>query len=810
MRKHFLTLFISLVAVTALATETLSPTLDISYRTNSTKDSWVSSTPKQSSDAQVFELKWSSQFFAIQQYEIPNYAKAKKMTLTLSLGAQDENNPIAVWNFPYEMPENSSYDATKRGVFFSNVETVTGGLFSSTGGSFANQLAVSNCSENVEGSGKWVLEMNAAGLKPYSFKEDGTTAIIQLLVTTSSPNPGKKAKYQSNNESNDAANRPKLEVEYIDEYSNYPINDYNYRFNVSKGWNNNDFPKLSDANDKFELSYTARLYVAQQYVIEDFSPANEYTLTITSYGNNNRDAYVWDFPYELPCKNAYPSATLAGHIETVTGTDLTAGTPSINASSAIATTKTAVSGSTYSFTIPGYKLTPVYVGDNKSVVTVLLTSTNNSHLYSGKAENGTNRSTLTRTGVMAYPIINTTQKLAEATLAEAVSNASANDVITIYDDVTVSGSSLDVGKVLTFEGATGTEKITCGLAADKVMVYANDVPVTFRNIIVDGDNVERSAQLFDVKTGQKLCLDGVSVINTTYSVVAGDVKGSGGNVILKGNNTLPGGVYLNKKRRVEHTGATHTSANPVKLILANDYEEDYSIVLTCSDPTLYTAELTNGTAWELFASGTELKGRTMPAHSYDLTVNAAGMATLVLGYDCPIPDGVKAYKLTNEGEADIYAKEQISIKKNEPVLIIADAGTYTFTSAVGVRLDEQADPVSGCLRGTYSESPVAVLNNDGAGTYNYILTKVGEEVGFFHANSDGTNKVSKNHAYLFTTYNATGMASAPKMRIVFHDQTATGIEDVVTADKAEKLLIDGVIYIRKADHLYRIDGQLVK
>ena len=803
MRNKIFTLFFGLLLTGSLmASHTLSPTLDISYRTNGTKSGWVSSTPKQSSDAQVFELRWSTQFFAIQQYEIPNYAKAKKMTLTLSLGAARANNDMAVWNFPYEMPENSQYDATKRGVFFSNVETATGGLFSSSEGSFANQLAVSKCSANTEGTGKWTFEINAAGLKPYGFKEDGTTAIIQLLVTTSTPGAATQAKYQSNNSSNDAANRPKLVVDYIDTYSNYPINDYNYRFNNSKGWNNDAFPKLSDANDKFELTYTARLYVVQQYVIEDFSPANAYTLTVTSYGNNNKDAYVWDFPYELPCKNAYPSSTIAGHIEIVTGTDLTAGTPSINTSYAIATTKTAASGSTYSFTIPGYKLTPVYVGDNRYVVTVLLTSTNNSHLYSGKASNGTNRSTLTKTTAKAYPIINTTQMRADETLADAVTNANANDVITLYDDVTIS-TSLSVGKILTFEGATGAEKITCGVASKDVMVYGNANPVTFRNVIVDGNNVERSAQLFDVNTNKKICLDGVSVINASYSAAAGDIKGSGGNVILKGNNTLPGGIYLNKNRRVEHTGATHT--DPIKIVLADDYVQDYAIVLTCNNTSLYEAQTASGTAWELYVSNNQLKGRVMPAHTYDLTVSAAGMATLVLGFDAELPSGVKAYTLTNNGDANIWAEEVNQLTKNQPVLVVADADTYTFTSATGVALDEQADPSYGCLKGTYEEE--INVPESAAGVYNYILKNGDAGVGFYKV-PDSSCKIRRNRAYLSCGYNSV-VASAP-MRIRFKEDTATGVEQTVAQQSARKLIINGELFILRDEHLYRIDGRMVK
>lgn len=63
-----------------------------------------------------------------------------------------------------------------------------------------------------------------------------------------------------------------------------------------------------------------------------------------------------------------------------------------------------------------------------------------------------------------------------------------------------------------------------------------------------------------------------------------------------------------------------------------------------------------------------------------LTVTSAGASTLVLPYDATIPNGVKAYTLTNtEGEATAIATELTgSIPANTPVLINAAAGTYNF------------------------------------------------------------------------------------------------------------------------------------
>ena len=369
--------------------------------------------------------------------------------------------------------------------------------------------------------------------------------------------------------------------------------------------------------------------------------------------------------------------------------------------------------------------------------------------------------------------------------------------------------------------------------------------ITLKDLTIDGHNANITGNLVEAGKSATFTMQNVTINNVVSEHNSGIlcVKGTEGAtlnltdvafnncrntgdkqaLILLGNtnctvsnsltftNCEGNEIFVQNDNRVNVSGATSV----LNLTFDSNRNADKAAVIGSTDVSKFYVTNEDPNAWELYVSGTELKARKYEAHSTPLSIGDALMATLVLGYNCDIPAGLKAYKLTNEGEPDIYAKEQMSIKRNEPVLIIAeDAGSYTFETGTGVRLDEQANPESGCLRGTYSESPVAVPNNDEAGTYNYILTKVDEEVGFFHANSDGTNTVTKNHAYLFTTYNAVPPATgapAKRMRLVFDsEEQATGIHDAAVSEKAEKLLIDGVLYIRKADHLYRIDGQIVK
>ena len=185
------------------------------------------------------------------------------------------------------------------------------------------------------------------------------------------------------------------------------------------------------------------------------------------------------------------------------------------------------------------------------------------------------------------------------------------------------------------------------------------------------------------------------------------------------------------------------------------------------------------------------------------------MATLVLGFDAELPVGVKAYTLTNDGTVNIYATEVERIEANQPVLIIAEPATYTFNGEAGVANNEQPTPTNGCLIGTYEQINVP---EGGVEKCNYVLANPnpGDGIGFYKVK--GTEIIiAKNRAYLSCTYNTqANEANNAPLRIKFGGQMATEIETIDANSQAEKILKEGVLYIRKAGKIYRVDGQLVK
>ena len=120
-----------------------------------------------------------------------------------------------------------------------------------------------------------------------------------------------------------------------------------------------------------------------------------------------------------------------------------------------------------------------------------------------------------------------------------------------------------------------------------------------------------------------------------------------------------------------------------------------------------------------------------------LNITEAGAATLVLPFGAALPAGVKAYTLNyTAGNDKVKATEVTAITANQPVLINAAAGNYTFTSNGTTNTDS---PVYGALTGVYATKVVP--------TGSYILT-LKDGVTAFRKADGSTNTVAANHAYL--------------------------------------------------------------
>lgn len=200
-----------------------------------------------------------------------------------------------------------------------------------------------------------------------------------------------------------------------------------------------------------------------------------------------------------------------------------------------------------------------------------------------------------------------------------------------------------------------------------------------------------------------------------------------------------------------------------------------------------------------------------------LNVSDAGMATYVLPFDVSeLPDGVEAYELTNNGDATIWATPVDALEADKPVLIVAAEGEYEFVSEEGASDDISSKTgtyTNGALVGTYQTiDPYDLLS---AGVYNYVLNNGTDGVAFYQVLDDDVCYVAPYRAFLSCGHNANaggaGMAPKKSMRIVFHQDTTTSIEDVQNNSvQCTKVLRDGQLFIIRNGVEYTINGQIVK
>lgn len=198
-----------------------------------------------------------------------------------------------------------------------------------------------------------------------------------------------------------------------------------------------------------------------------------------------------------------------------------------------------------------------------------------------------------------------------------------------------------------------------------------------------------------------------------------------------------------------------------------------------------------------------------------LNVSSAGMATYVLPFDVPVlPEGVEAYTLTNNGDETIWATEVDALEADKPVLIVAAEGEYEFVSE-----EDASDDISGktdtytngALVGTYvGIDPIPA--SDGT-VNNYVLQNRASGVGFYQVKAT-TCSIAPYRAYLSCSYDASSAsASAPKMRIVFHKDAPTGVENggvLNGANGVQKILRNGHLFILRNGVEYNVNGQMTK
>ena len=168
-----------------------------------------------------------------------------------------------------------------------------------------------------------------------------------------------------------------------------------------------------------------------------------------------------------------------------------------------------------------------------------------------------------------------------------------------------------------------------------------------------------------------------------------------------------------------------------------------------------------------------------------------------------LPANVEAYTATVSGDKMLLKKVAVPgdiLPAATAVVLRASQADFSLTPSA-------ASPVSvenNALRGTD-------VNMEVPSEHCYVLSGADGFVGFYPLSAPYT--LSAHKAYIDLDNLPGGANNAPRrLRFVFsEEQTTTGMENVQNEEsKAQKVMIDGVMYIIRGEHMYDAQGQIVK
>ncbi|MBQ2123561.1 MAG: leucine-rich repeat domain-containing protein, partial [Bacteroidaceae bacterium] len=214
--------------------------------------------------------------------------------------------------------------------------------------------------------------------------------------------------------------------------------------------------------------------------------------------------------------------------------------------------------------------------------------------------------------------------------------------------------------------------------------------------------------------------------------------------------------------------------------------------------------------WDVFTNIVEIH-----VPYFDLTVSNAGYATLYLGGNYEIPEGVEVYTAQeiNGDRLMMALVEDDVLPANTGVLIKASAGTYTFNYT-----DTEVPAIADNL---FSGSAFAEYIDVPSNKTAFVLSSVDGNVGMYLAKlTDGQFLNNANKAYLLLSKDKLGISEdevdtsigGMQLSLRFDFNGSTGIDGVQTETSAQGAIYD--LYGRKLQSaptkgLYIINGKKV-
>ena len=595
---------------------------------------------------------------------------------------------------------------------------------------------------------------------------------------------------------------------------------------------NSGYPKIATAsgNTQMEVNLDARIWVLEQFEIPNIERVKSITLTYTRVSGltNNGPLAIWNFPFTYPADDAAfstESGSYVVNVKTALG-NYPGGEVSTTNDYYIGAT----SGSdtrTYTLTADNISALKTAYSTTSGTLTanLLLTTSSGSTNYKFYSINSSNEAAnKPKMTVEYYPVSvtigETTTYYSEITSALKTS-LTDDATIKIYDDVNMNdriqvaaNKTVDVipqkaGITITNTNS-GNLSFLCNVngrlnvGSDEYAMTITYSSASITNSVVESSN---SSAIVDIKN---ITFNGIST-NTEYGLIRANTGkvylknctfsscastyGTNPCIIKCGNND--GVVFEGNNKFIDCTGYDIYAASRFKV---NDNGVTNTTPINVYTTT--TVAATNVTKEEiplfkLMVEGKYLKWRTEGqtgnrrdmqvaedgSTSYDLTVSAAGAATLVLPYTTTIPTSPstpRCYTLSYTSGDNITATEiTTTLPAHTPVLVVADANTYTFTKTDAVAPSSNAN----LLMENYTTNYVvpATSGEEPNVNTNYILSYKDSQLGFRKVDGS-TNKVQPYRAYLSVKYDA-GAGAREFFSIDFGDGETTAIDKVDVENK---------------------------
>ena len=300
---------------------------------------------------------------------------------------------------------------------------------------------------------------------------------------------------------------------------------------------------------------------------------------------------------------------------------------------------------------------------------------------------------------------------------------------------------------------------------DKVVIVAANSDYALST--VQNTNNRGAVEIAKDENGDVVLNDDVQVLTIENGAAAGQLAFQTGEGYLyaasTSSNHLKTGSTLNNK-----ASFTISIKNGVATIKADQSERNWLRFNSTNSPKIFSCYTSGQADVSIY------KVDIASVEDYVLNVSAAGWATLYLGYNVVIPDGVTCYVISEIGEksVNLEAVEDNVLPANTAVIVEAAKGEYTF------EVTEDAAEVESDMLGTTKDEYV----DDEA----YVLGIVDGVVGLYKAKMNGGVWLNNaNKAYL----PASVANSAASYSFAFGEGT-TAVEEVKGENGEVKAIYD--------------------